>query len=237
MTKIEFFTKTSKKSIFELCNIFGPITSIQEEINSMIVEFVTNDHALRLAKVLNMQNKIKFVIISPCRSVFIDRVPLRIDSKTILKSFSKYGKIEKIVKEREYFNFKTYKIEFAREKEALKFISKNNRIFRFHPDEEALIVKPYNEDIFKTIIGVDEKSDEKCVFLYNLPIEFTDKELFDLFCVYGAIKSFGVSNQKGFVNFENELSALKAVKYSDRLEIKGFKILAILKSQKPKRNK
>ncbi len=71
------------------------------------------------------------------------------------------------------------------------------------------------------------------VFVGSLPPELTDEQLRGMFESYGTITAAlvmrdprtGVSKKYGFVTFENEADANKAITALDQTEIEGLKML------------
>lgn len=225
----------SKRSIHILTRNFGEVLKIEVlNENSIAVEFRSRFSSEGFLEFIKMKNSGLEATIDPQKTaVFVDRVPKETSIGDIKKAFSKFGEILNLEVERNYFTFQTLKIFYSKESEAARCVEKANRRIRFRKDDEPLIVKYYDEQTYQTISNLDQEADDRCVFIYNLPDGYTNKDLLEVFSMYGEVRSAGVSaNNKAFVNYEQALSALKAVKYTDNLVLGSKKINVVIKSQK-----
>lgn len=235
-----FSPSVSKMSIHAFCKNFGDVISI-DLLNEkeVLVTFRKKEEAINMT---NFTGKRRFIsdatfnLVMPQNTVFIDRVPKDTSIRKLRNFFSVFGDIIDIQVERNYFVFKTLKIKYEAEKSAEDCIKNVNRKMRLDEGDELLVAKYYDEQIYQDIVKLNDEADDRCVFIYNLPEDYSDKKLFEVFSAYGNIKSYRIlSNNKAFINYDSTLSALKAVKYSDGLNIRDRKINVVIKSYKKKK--
>lgn len=232
----------SKRSIHAFSSQFGEVISIEfDDGDCVTIEFRKKEDATKfLAFIESRQHSVDVSAetVPPQNAVFVDRIPGDIPIKSIRWFFSKFGEILELEVERTYSTFQTLKITYEKEADASKCIERVNRKIRFTETGELLIAKHYDIQAYQAIMNIDEDADDRCVFIYNLPHNYTDCELLDSFSAYGKIRSAKVvANNKAFVNYETTLSALKAVKYMDSLLIGPNKINVIIKSHKRRKTR
>lgn len=233
---------TTKRSIHAFVTIFGEIVEIDfKSDEDVVVVFRKSEDAEKIIKFVEARGNstdISATPLPPRNIVFVDRVPKDITLTSIRDFFVKFGDVSELEIERTYFTFQTLKITYVREADCAKCVRKVNRKMRFRSTDELLISKHYDGQIYKEITNVDEDADDRCVFIYNLPKNFTDAELAQMFSAYGNIRSAKVSsNSKAFVNYETAFAALKAVKYADCVVLRGSKINVVIKSHKRRKVK
>lgn len=237
----------TKNCILILCNEFGDILSIDEEEDKVIVEFRKNEDAKSFVEKMEELRPFNLERKLPRLNVFVDRIPKKYEINEIAKFFSdiltenkseensllvsKHREIRKIKQIRTYYTFQAVKVKFRREEDAIRFIEKVDRKEKI--DGSLLVAKFYSGEKNVTIVNTDDR----CVFVYNLPDKYTDKELFDFFSTFGQIKTSRVSNNKAYVNYDDELSALKAIKYADGILVRNKKINCVIKSQRKGRKR
>lgn len=216
----------SINSVLILAKLFGRVFNIEKIDNGYELTYLSLKPARKLKEIIKFKLPNSKITISSLNTLFIDRIPKEIKMKTIKEYLTKFGKLNKLEILREYYIYKVILVEYLDRESAKTCLEQTNRKYKFREEDEAIVVKYFNPSQV-----VKDNLDDKCVFIYNLK-GVTSEELKEHFLMYGSIKSCGVNGNKGFVNYSNDISALKAVKYGDKSELKGNKICVMLKSTK-----
>ncbi|KAF5139941.1 rna-binding protein [Vairimorpha ceranae] len=216
------FTVEDTRTIYEKYGLILNITKSEKNY------FITYKNRNECATAINstngkVYNNCKPLIVDYAydrdSKVFIFNLPLDSDLVDVTSYFSYYGKIEhsKFIKNVLF-------IVFENKKDAIKLLDLNNKI---HYKDKLLNIR-------NTLKSECMYDDSKCVFVYNVPEDLTEMDFLRFFSKYGCILSSGIKNNKGFINYEREIGAYKAVKYGDGLKIKNKKIRVTLKGEKRK---
>ena len=87
---------------------------------------------------------------------------------------------------------------------------------------------------------IEQKSDAKMIYIENLDVEITEKDLYKIFIKFGEIQKIKLTKIKikesekcAFIEFENEESAIEALDYNNQIPFEMMKIHRI--SKKPLR--
>jgi RNA recognition motif-containing protein len=153
--------------------------------------------------------------------VYVFNLPLDSDIVDLKSFFTYYGNIECIK-----FIKNVLMIIFENKKDSLRLLDLNNKI---NYCGKLLGIR----NTIKNEIVID---DNKCVFVYNISEEVTELDFLRMFSKYGDVLSSGISeNGRGYVNYEKEIGAYKAVKYLDGFKVKNKKLRVMLKSEKNKK--
>jgi RNA recognition motif-containing protein len=158
------------------------------------------------------------------RRVVVSGVPLGTHQHEISDFFKYYGAVENAMQS----NDGLVVVDYSLQKDAEDLLALDGKV-SFNHSTAKLSIKPFvkKEKIDRTI------SPERCIFVYNLPAKMTSTDLRESFEKFGCIVSSGVlSGGKGFVNYDRELSALKAIRHMDGKKISGRKARVVLKSMK-----
>ncbi|AFN82491.1 putative polyadenylate-binding-like RNA-binding protein [Encephalitozoon romaleae SJ-2008] len=159
------------------------------------------------------------------RRVIVSGIPSDSSSEELMRFFQYYGPIENITSSD---HPQTIFIDFLSHKDAEMFLELNQKI-SFGKEKDRLSIKPFTKRERRDHISSPERS----IFIYNLPSKTTKTDLNDLFTKFGEIQSLGIlSGGKAFVNYERELSALKAIRHMDGKIVGGNKVRIVLKSMK-----
>lgn len=162
------------------------------------------------------------------RRVVVEGVPGDTTEAALQGFFSYYGGIENITYHGER---ETVLIDFKLQEDAERLLELDRKV-KFQGSENRLAIKPFAKKAGR------ERTDspDRCVFVYNLSPKTTERDVVDSFARFGEIVSSGVlSGGKGFVNYEKDVSALKAVRHMDGKKIGGKRIRVTLKSTKKRR--
>ena len=170
-------------------------------------------------------------------NIFIKNLDPAIDSKHIYETFSHVGKILscKVVNDENGVSKGHGYVQYETEESAIKAISIANGMLA--NGRKLFVGKfiPRNERVG----NLDEKTKIFTnVYVNNLPDDFSDHQLKNLFQRYGEITSLklakkedGTSNGFGFVNFKEAAHAQEAVNAMNKLELNG-KQLYVGRAQK-----
>lgn len=223
-------------SLFCITKRFGKTSAIRVQNNKAVISFRRRSKAIAFYDFISKNcPRVCVKLLEEKTELFVDRIPKETTLESLKLFFQKYGELVKIEQERTYFEFQTLKLIFSSAGDAKKCLLKTNKK-EYLKSGEKLVVKYYDETRLASI--KTKNNDNLCVFVYNVPTGMSYNAFNKIFSCYGDIKSLEIlENSMGFVNYDNELSALKAVKYADRLEIMGQKLSVILKSEKTKTGK
>ncbi|ADM11018.1 putative polyadenylate-binding-like RNA-binding protein [Encephalitozoon intestinalis ATCC 50506] len=159
------------------------------------------------------------------KRVVVSGIPPDSSKEELQRFFEYYGSVENITHSDA---MRTVFIDFSSHEDAESFLELNQKI-SFGKERDKLSIKPFTKKECKD----NTSSPERSLFIYNLPAKITKTDLDGLFARFGEVKSLGVlSGGKAFVNYERELSALKAIRHMDGKNVGGKKIRIILKSMK-----
>lgn len=217
----------SEENIKLIFSPFGEIKSI-EIMNKLkkfaIVEFQTSQQSITAMNILNGKKLYGHeetlnvdIAFDRNRRVIVTNIPLNVSKEILMKFFMNYGVIENITSK----DTKTIFIDFRFQEDAKKFLELDNKI---NFKNERLIIKPF--------LKKEKISNTGCIFLYNLSPNTTETDILEAFEKYGRIVSFKILNGgKGFINYEKELFALKAIRHMDGKRLNGKKLRIVLKSK------
>ncbi|CAD25056.1 putative RNA-binding protein with some similarity to polyadenylate-binding proteins [Encephalitozoon cuniculi GB-M1] len=159
------------------------------------------------------------------KRVAVSGIPSDSSKEEVLKFFQYYGSVENIT---HGDDMQTIFIDFSSQQDAESFLELDQKI-SFGKEKCRLSIKPFTKRERKDSV----LSPERSVFIYNLSPRTTRTDLADLFVKFGEIRSLGIlSGGKAFVNYDKELSALKAIRHMDGKSVGGKKIRIALKSMK-----
>ncbi|KAM0671578.1 putative RNA-binding protein [Ordospora colligata] len=158
------------------------------------------------------------------RRVVVSGIPLGTHQHEISDFFKYYGTIENATQNNDGLVI----VDYSLQKDAEYLLTLEGKV-SFNHNTTKLSIKPFlkKEKTDRVI------SHERSIFVYNLPAKMTNTDLRESFEKFGCIFSCGVlSGGKGFVNYDRELSALKAIRHMDGKKISGKKARVVLKSMK-----
>lgn len=215
------FTEDDLRTLF--C-IYGKIIRITQysQTNSYFIMYSSKEECLEAVKSMNgrmIQNTAIYVDIAYDRDskLFLYNIPMDSNIEDLKSFFSYYGQINSLM-----FKKNILQLVFEDKEDCERLLELDGKI-RY---QGSLIS-------IKRSCKSNVSSDKNTVFVYNIPKTLSEQDFLNLFIKYGSVVSSGIlENNKGFVNFEKELGALKAVKYLDNKNVKGKKIKVILKSNK-----
>lgn len=218
--------------------IFSPLGRIRsirlvsETRTFAIVEFETFEQSMNAMNVL--KGKMLYGCNEPLhvevafdrnRRTVVSGVPLDLDKDLLTSFFGHYGQIENITS---CSDPRTVYIDFKDQVDAEKFLELDKKI-SLGDKENKLSIKPFAKKENKRAMDNPDRS----IFIYNLSSSTTKTDLIESFAKFGEISSLGVLNGgKGFINYEREVSALKAIRHMDGKRICGGRIRVTLKSIK-----
>ncbi|KAF9764751.1 Polyadenylate-binding protein 4 [Nosema granulosis] len=217
----------AEEDIRTLFSIYGDILRVSHhpQSNSYFVNFATKDECLEAVRSMNgrmIRSTPIYVDLAYDRDskVYLYNIPLDSDLNDIQSFFSYYGAISSVV-----FKKNILQIVFEDKEDCTKLLELDNKI-RYQG----------------SLIGIKRSckpgatSANNTVFVYNIHPSLTEQDFSNLFVKYGRVVSSGLlEGSKGFVNFEKEIGALKAVKYLDNKNIKGKKMKVALKTKNCKK--
>lgn len=219
----------TQEDIRKMFNVYGEISHINrtKNTNNTFISYKSKEDCLKAINSLN--GKIfkgeRPLIVDYAydreSKVYIFNLPLDSDIVDLKLFFSYYGSIERIT-----FIKNVLMIIFENKKDSQKILDLNNKVSY---GGKLLSIR----NVLKNEIVVD---DNKCVFVYNISDEVTEFDFLRMFSKYGDVLSSGISeNGRGYVNYEKEIGAYKAVKYLDGIKVKNKKLRVMLKSDKMKK--
>lgn len=192
----------------DLFSSFGPIKSISIFKESIFIDYKNYEDAkkvflLKDKTILEKKLKIEWAFERNSK-IFIGNLNKNIENVEILDFFEKFGKIKKMIRDNYNFCF----LVFEDEKIAEKILKK--KIF-FLKNVKIEIKKPVSSQKIKDKYFCEGKS----VILKNLELEVEEDELKKFLESCGTIEKIFIGARKAIVMFENEFSALKAIKYKN----------------------
>ena len=159
--------------------------------------------------------------------IYLGELPPKVDQYELNQFILSQGK----------FNIESLYVKTGKENKSFAYV-------KFKTSQEAmrairaLHLKPFKDYIikaepFKQNGQTDKSKNEANLFIKNLPLDTTPKDLYDLFCKFGTIISINLKHNDqgkfigyGYVNFEQEKSAADAINALNRSEYKD-KILTV----------
>lgn len=158
------------------------------------------------------------------RRVVVSGIPPGTSREELLEFFRYYGPVDNIV----LGNDTHILIDFSFQGDVERLLELDGKI-DFGQQKSKLSIKPFTKKERRTAISAPERS----IFMYNLSPKTTETDLSNLFMRFGEVRSLGIlGGGKGFVNYDRELSALKAIRHMDGKCINGKRIRVTLKSMK-----
>lgn len=216
-----FPTNFTTDDIQKLFSLYGTIKDISKTQKAIFITYTSKQSCIEAINKMNgkliKQETIKVDwAYERDAKVYVHNLPIDILLEEISSFFSYYGEIQHI-KFLKHILF----IVFVNKRDAANLILLNGKI-------------KFKNNYLKISNTINISSDKYCVYCYNVSDEITELDLLQIFSKYGEIISSGINNGKGYINFEKESAAYKAVKYMDGKKIKDKKLRVVLKPEKNK---
>lgn len=202
--------------IHKIFSLYGTIKNISNTQKAIFITYSSKQSCVEAINKLNGKLiKEQYIKVDWAyerdSKVYIHNIPIDTTLDELNTFFSYYGEILHIK-----FLKNILLLVFVNKKDASNLLLLNGKI-------------SFKKNYLKISTSTNSTTHKHCVYIYNVSNEVTEMDFLQMFSKYGEIISSGIKNNKGYVNFEKESSALKAVKYMDGKKIKDKKIRVALK--------
>lgn len=209
-----FINSCNEETIKLIFKSFGEINSIKIKDKTAIVEFKSIEQANEAISILN--NK-------------------QLADSSILSLSLYYNKNKRLIIQNEY-NLNDLK----------SILSKYGPIYNITTTPTHILIDFYNRNDVERILqekiylknkilnfsrSINYKvPDNQTIFIYNLSNNIKKEDLVKIFKKYGDIISCGINENRGYINYNKSISAMKAFRHLDGKKLKNKKIRLKLKA-------